>query len=133
MCCWTHFVFFFKQKTAYEMRISDWSSDVCSSDLCPVRVQAHAHLDDQVLAVPRAGRYVPAALDLAAEGVLLAHRQFAGEACRRACRCRRGLPPWRRLVPVQVFTRLRQIREIVLLRPRLRLFLRARKAVRSGK
>src|SRR3546814_1016907 len=27
-------VFFFKKKTAYEMRISDWSSDVCSSDLC---------------------------------------------------------------------------------------------------
>src|SRR3546814_2046811 len=34
--CWcvvTMFFFFFKQKTAYEMRISDWSSDVCSSDL----------------------------------------------------------------------------------------------------
>src|SRR3546814_7550640 len=30
-------VFFFKQKTRYEMRISDWSSDVCSSDLRPVR------------------------------------------------------------------------------------------------
>src|SRR3546814_20823191 len=30
---WCHFFFFFKQKTAYEMRISDWSSDVCSSDL----------------------------------------------------------------------------------------------------
>src|SRR3546814_4283533 len=31
---WCFFVvFFFKQKTAYEMRISDWSSDVCSSDL----------------------------------------------------------------------------------------------------
>src|SRR3546814_19724304 len=29
--------FFFKQKTAYEMRISDWSSDVCSSDLSSVR------------------------------------------------------------------------------------------------
>src|SRR3546814_3702762 len=28
--------FFFKQKTAYEMRISDWSSDVCSSDLVAV-------------------------------------------------------------------------------------------------
>src|SRR3546814_8121653 len=28
-----HVFFFFKQKTAYEMRISDWSSDVCSSDL----------------------------------------------------------------------------------------------------
>src|SRR3546814_2038415 len=32
------FVFFFKQKTAYEMRISDWSSDVCSSDLCLSRL-----------------------------------------------------------------------------------------------
>src|SRR3546814_6485399 len=30
-CC--YIIFFFKQKTAYEMRISDWSSDVCSSDL----------------------------------------------------------------------------------------------------
>src|SRR3546814_16732723 len=29
-------IFFFKQKTAYEMRISDWSSDVCSSDLVTV-------------------------------------------------------------------------------------------------
>src|SRR3546814_6260325 len=29
-------VFFFKQKTAYEMRISDWSSDVCSSDLAVI-------------------------------------------------------------------------------------------------
>src|SRR3546814_1799230 len=29
----TWYFFFFKQKTAYEMRISDWSSDVCSSDL----------------------------------------------------------------------------------------------------
>src|SRR3546814_9733605 len=34
VCCTIVFVFFFfKQKTAYEMRISDWSSDVCSSDL----------------------------------------------------------------------------------------------------
>src|SRR3546814_1683650 len=31
MCCLC--LFFFKQKTAYDMRISDWSSDVCSSDL----------------------------------------------------------------------------------------------------
>src|SRR3546814_14118618 len=30
------FLFFFKHKTAYEIRISDWSSDVCSSDLPPV-------------------------------------------------------------------------------------------------
>src|SRR3546814_8810848 len=33
MCCVFFLIFFFKQKTAYEMRISDWSSDVCSSDL----------------------------------------------------------------------------------------------------
>src|SRR3546814_586448 len=37
VCVWYRFLFscffFFKQKTAYEMRISDWSSDVCSSDL----------------------------------------------------------------------------------------------------
>src|SRR3546814_5740378 len=31
-------VFFFKQKTAYEMRISDWSSDVCSSDLAKINI-----------------------------------------------------------------------------------------------
>src|SRR3546814_5048331 len=31
--CLVSLFFFFKQKTAYEMRISDWSSDVCSSDL----------------------------------------------------------------------------------------------------
>src|SRR3546814_5529520 len=36
ICGWFGFLsffFFFKQKTAYELRISDWSSDVCSSDL----------------------------------------------------------------------------------------------------
>src|SRR3546814_9447936 len=36
------FLFFFKQKTAYEMRISDWSSDVCSSDLDRHRRPPHA-------------------------------------------------------------------------------------------
>src|SRR3546814_7326492 len=36
--------FFFKQKTAYEMRISDWSSDVCSSDLLAVREFLHQYL-----------------------------------------------------------------------------------------
>src|SRR3546814_11607451 len=41
------YVFFFKQKTAYELRISDWSSDVCSSDLIGVSKRAnlrHAEL-----------------------------------------------------------------------------------------
>src|SRR3546814_8775568 len=40
------YLFFFKQKTAYEMRISDWSSDVCSSDLYGTRpVSADALID----------------------------------------------------------------------------------------
>src|SRR3546814_3335846 len=39
MCCGVVLnFFFFKQKTAYEMRISDWSSDVCSSDLVALAV-----------------------------------------------------------------------------------------------
>src|SRR3546814_3748559 len=40
MLVWYRFFFFFKQKTAYEMRISDWSSDVCSSDLQVVDIEA---------------------------------------------------------------------------------------------
>src|SRR3546814_847764 len=39
------FFFFFKQKTAYEMRISDWSSDVCSSDLEVMTEQLHKPAD----------------------------------------------------------------------------------------
>src|SRR3546814_16101225 len=38
--------FFFKQKTAYEMRISDWSSDVCSSDLV---VKADVVVDEKIV------------------------------------------------------------------------------------
>src|SRR3546814_1330356 len=58
------FVLFFKQKTAYEMRISDWSSDVCSSDLVdlikraePGELLAHA-VDVEVahVALPQADR-----------------------------------------------------------------------------
>src|SRR3546814_1734087 len=36
VCSFSRLFFFIKQKTAYEMRISDWSSDVCSSDLMAV-------------------------------------------------------------------------------------------------
>src|SRR3546814_50489 len=43
------YFFFCKQKTAYEMRISDWSSDVCSSDLCDpaARAKAGGRCDDR--------------------------------------------------------------------------------------
>src|SRR3546814_2142286 len=44
--------FFFKQKTAYEMRISDWSSDVCSADLAERR----ARLDTRLKEFGRAAR-----------------------------------------------------------------------------
>src|SRR3546814_19802885 len=57
------FVFFFKQKTAYEMRISDWSSDVCSSDLlatalAEAALEPHRSWADEVLwAVDRLEQY----------------------------------------------------------------------------
>src|SRR3546814_79249 len=47
--CSDNLFFFFKQKTAYEMRISDWSSDVCSSDLRSVVLAGDVvHLTDGV-------------------------------------------------------------------------------------
>src|SRR3546814_6979600 len=48
LLCFVSFVFFFKQKTAYEMRISDWSSDVCSSDLFQHLRLAETGGEDQV-------------------------------------------------------------------------------------
>src|SRR3546814_4889403 len=50
--------FFFKQKTAYEMRISDWSSDVCSSDLLVLRRGAEAQAQAVVLPAGAVGRHV---------------------------------------------------------------------------
>src|SRR3546814_5486209 len=61
--------FFFKQKTAYEMRISDWSSDVCSSDLA---------------APLSAGKIVP---DLLLRQTLEGHRRADQTAALRPVRC----------------------------------------------
>src|SRR3546814_8179785 len=53
-------VYFFKQKTAYELRISDWSSDVCSSDLVEEEQPEKRHRDrDQ-----RPGEFIGVGLDL---------------------------------------------------------------------
>src|SRR3546814_4481514 len=58
-CFYSFLFFFFKQKTAYEMRIGDWSSDVCSSDLCVVAQHrqigddADACGDEEQLQVPQ--------------------------------------------------------------------------------
>src|SRR3546814_5690767 len=89
--------FFFKQKTAYEMRISDWSSDVCSSDL-PCMVPADtpiAHVDGVFNAVAAAGDYVGPVLfegrgagsNPTASAVEIG-RAACREKCVRTCRSR---------------------------------------------
>src|SRR3546814_3993642 len=50
-CC-SLLIFFFKQKTAYEMRISDWSSDVCSSDLSIRLIGDYTHRDESCCGAP---------------------------------------------------------------------------------
>src|SRR3546814_5846961 len=61
-CITDVFCFFFKQKTAYELRISDWSSDVCSSDLFARQLARHA----QKFTPPQGREQIPAIADLAA-------------------------------------------------------------------
>src|SRR3546814_2428520 len=53
------FFFFFKQKTAYEMRISDWSADVCSSD--PARLVVAARRNDESAVAIHGGAFADAA------------------------------------------------------------------------
>src|SRR3546814_4765041 len=88
-------LFFFKQKTAYEMRISDWSSDVCSSDLsCPVFFGAAAIAPDFVTFIfgPKwtEGSYIMIALALVAGPATLNY--FQGPALFAAGRS--GLAFW---------------------------------------
>src|SRR3546814_4987306 len=71
--------FFCKQKTSYEMRISDWSSDVCSSDLLQLQRQARRHalrLRDGAL---RPAHHRVAALQHALVGHALQHAAEAVE------------------------------------------------------
>src|SRR3546814_8416728 len=93
--------FFFKQKTAYEMRISDWSSDVCSSDLV-VHLQQHARAELRFLQRRRHADHRPlddvggGALDRRVDGSALgetAHRRRSeerrvGKECVSTCRSR---------------------------------------------
>src|SRR3546814_11761689 len=75
--------FFFKQKTAYEMRISDWSSDVCSSDL---RAEATINLSGQILHADASAVDMYAAIDLLADKLdrlLLKHKQKMVDNYRR--------------------------------------------------
>src|SRR3546814_3972713 len=89
--------FFFKQKTAYEMRISDWSSDVCSSDLLVDRGEDHPFPHRRVARVGHRGIGLaqraqdgggigqvvfPAFLDLRSE------ERRVGKECVSTCRSR---------------------------------------------
>src|SRR3546814_1061048 len=96
--------FFFKQKTAYEMRISDWSSDVCSSDLLPVDLDqqalpaGHSVIGEAIAALfeellgrgrhHRVDRHVTpqAGADLDRRSVEIGFRQIGRASCReRVC------------------------------------------------
>src|SRR3546814_4129566 len=81
------FIFFFKQKTAYEMRISDWSSDVCSSDLAA----APHHVEGRQAEVPQ-HRLQPLQIgaqdrrDIGADG--RSEERRVGKECVSTCRSR---------------------------------------------
>src|SRR3546814_10862892 len=94
--------FFFKQKTAYEMRISDWSSDVCSSDLRCLggdRAQQVGQRLDLALViisqdmpghpvlVPRMPDADPHAAEIVAD-MLRSEERRVGKECVRTCRSR---------------------------------------------
>src|SRR3546814_7400907 len=88
--CEFTFFFFFKQKTAYEMRISDWSSDVCSSDLGGVApghplaaqdVQAAGHQDGG------AGEH-PGIRQVAEHQPARSEERRVGKECVSTCRSR---------------------------------------------
>src|SRR3546814_5780689 len=88
--------FFFEQKTAYEMRISDWSSDVCSSDLrqigsahlaprCPQpleRLRARHFVDEVAVDIDQAGSIIAPFDDVRVPNLLVESLRSAGHAQR---------------------------------------------------
>src|SRR3546814_11805975 len=88
-CCLCVF-FCFKQKTAYEMRISDWSSDVCSSDLLAVRLVGDDEAEARGLA---AHRVLLHATERKAQEVELAARGGEEEVALIAARIDRTVQP----------------------------------------
>src|SRR3546814_2960845 len=89
---------FFKQKTAYEMRISDWSSDVCSSDLCSSegdRLDCRPDEPCQLWGGKRTGRSSPLGEGGACEAwwrgtrvVYRSEERRVGKECVSTCRSR---------------------------------------------
>src|SRR3546814_1772680 len=101
MCC---LVFFCKQKTAYEMRISDWSSDVCSSDLThwAKKAKAAKAYRTEAWALAKAAKltapdgplglaiefYPPDARRRDLDNMLRSEERRVGKACVSPCRSR---------------------------------------------
>src|SRR3546814_3781371 len=90
-------LFFFKQRTAYEMRISDWSSDVCSSDLRLARRALEPgetlvwadRPDPQALARSRLPQVIRGVLGLAVIATFLrSEERRVGRECVSTCRSR---------------------------------------------
>src|SRR3546814_10805450 len=93
-------VFFFKQKTAYEMRISDWSSDVCSSDLLQFNIICHsqgcpdsrymlAAVRDEYTGEPMYRRVASwTSMAGANKGTARSEERRVGKECVRTCRSR---------------------------------------------
>src|SRR3546814_12111498 len=82
--CLSDMFFFFKQKTAYEMRISDWSSDVCSSDLLAPTVENQSdRIRKPALGRPCGDAGAGTAIQSPAARWMLKHVQHDGK--RHAC------------------------------------------------
>src|SRR3546814_16569618 len=87
-----YYFFFFKQKTAYEMRISDWSSDVCSSDLGRVgprhrmshsqKKKTHTGMRDKM------GAFMATAFHLTSANHERSEERRVGKECVSTCRSR---------------------------------------------
>src|SRR3546814_9025992 len=67
--------FFFKQKTAYEMRISDWSSDVCSSDLVRHSLDAAKDVPGAVIASGAGTDHLAPGPDVTIDQVIAAYEE----------------------------------------------------------
>src|SRR3546814_4785702 len=84
-------LFFFKQKTAYEMRISDWSSDVCSSDLVSFTSPGCMSASSRIAVLPQACSMMSTKRSNGSERLLpmlRSEERRVGKECVSTCRSR---------------------------------------------
>src|SRR3546814_1615819 len=92
------YFFFFKQKTAYEMRISDWSSDVCSSDLQGIRRSFGARLLREIRGDGHTETQMPISQPHNRSMKVYCQRHPPGPGDGRLARFSADSRPWSRLV-----------------------------------